>query len=369
MSWWPGGLNVLMNEGVGLKLSPDEEAYSPVANCNTTANDDDNSLTNKLKMAPSLKLSIANKADVGTRQFDTGNVKSEKKTVSPSVSLGAWGSIVKCSLGLKLNSQYSKQALRQDGSVHSQLHEDLPVRVSSTVNVPLPVQLRTQVTVTVAARWRLASTMGRVFAQCRTVLPTIGARTRCHYSDMIADDGYRIKSCVTTTRLRNLRINKIAVEIDIHCLFSLSMKEVLESHLLRHLALSEVIIPRLLNAEAWRRVLHAMRPLVSSGHLSAVDVILMTSSDDEWRPSNEPSADQPGCRDIDLHAVLRMRLSCSSILKHSDSCVRRIAFCARLKEPLDHHRWSPVGLVPDSERRERSGSKSRSMNGVVLRTV
>lgn len=79
---------------------------------------------------------------------------------------------------------------RQDGSVHSQLHEDLPVRVSSTVNVLLPVQLRTQVTVTVAARWRLASTMGRVFAQCRTVLPTIGARTRCHYSDMIADDGY-----------------------------------------------------------------------------------------------------------------------------------------------------------------------------------
>uniref|UniRef100_A0A2H1VKD2 SFRICE_030631 n=1 Tax=Spodoptera frugiperda TaxID=7108 RepID=A0A2H1VKD2_SPOFR len=32
-----------------------------------------------------------------------------------------------------------------------------------------------------------------------------------------------------------------------------------------------------------------------------------------------------------------------------DPCVRRVAFRARLKEPSDHLRWGPVGLMPDPE--------------------
>ncbi|KAF9791480.1 hypothetical protein SFRURICE_010954 [Spodoptera frugiperda] len=50
-------------------------------------------------------------------------------------------------------------------------------------------------------------------------------------------------------------------------------------------------------------------------------------------------------------------------------CVRRVAFCTRLKEPSDHHRWG-LGLMPDPELRTTkrvyrgSGSKGRSRNGV-----
>uniref|UniRef100_A0A2H1VMZ5 SFRICE_016743 n=1 Tax=Spodoptera frugiperda TaxID=7108 RepID=A0A2H1VMZ5_SPOFR len=37
-----------------------------------------------------------------------------------------------------------------------------------------------------------------------------------------------------------------------------------------------------------------------------------------------------------------------------DTCVRRVAFCAR-KEPSDHHRWGPVGLMPNPELRTTYG--------------
>ncbi|KAF9797612.1 hypothetical protein SFRURICE_001537 [Spodoptera frugiperda] len=74
-----------------------------------------------------------------------------------------------------------------------------------------------------------------------------------------------------------------------------------------------------------------------------------------------------------------LRLS-EVIVYEPDPCVRRVAFCARLKEPSDHHRWGPVGLMLNPELRTTwrvyrgSGSTGRSRNGVVfkcagLRTV
>ncbi|KAF9806487.1 hypothetical protein SFRURICE_001282 [Spodoptera frugiperda] len=71
-----------------------------------------------------------------------------------------------------------------------------------------------------------------------------------------------------------------------------------------------------------------------------------------------------------LHAGIDPAIHCALAARPDpDPCVRRVAFRARLKEPSDHHRWGPVGLMPDPELRTTyqiyrgSGSKSR----IILR--
>ncbi|KAF9806420.1 hypothetical protein SFRURICE_001215 [Spodoptera frugiperda] len=41
----------------------------------------------------------------------------------------------------------------------------------------------------------------------------------------------------------------------------------------------------------------------------------------------------------------------SSSPDQNQNYVRRVLFRARLKGPSDHHRWGPVGLMPDPELR------------------